>query len=136
MLVISPSLMFLFSVQVFLLLSQATDNGGQLVSMRTTEAAVEGMYTDGVEPLAGAVFVSVTAFVRVADIVGVAGAWVNVQVGSIQVAARWVTAREGRCGQGSFSKLPAQQLSHLPKAGLIPIYMQASALRASTTYVT
>jgi hypothetical protein len=54
--------------------------------MRTTEAAVEGMYTAGVEPLAEAVFVGVTAFVDVADIVGVAGAWVNVQVGLIHVA--------------------------------------------------
>ena len=86
MLVISPSLMFLSSVQVYLLPSQATKNGGQLVSMRTTEAAVEGMYTAGVEPLAEAVFVGVTAFVDVADIVGVAGAWVNVQVGLIHVA--------------------------------------------------
>ena len=66
--------MFLFSVQVFLLLSQATSDGGQLVSMRTTETAVEGMHTAGAEPLAGAEFVSVTAFVGVADIVGVAGA--------------------------------------------------------------
>jgi hypothetical protein len=86
MLVVSPSLMLLSPVQLFLLLSQATNNGGQLVSMRMTEAAVEGMYTAGVEPPAEAVFVGVTAFVDVADIVGVAGAWVNVQVGLIHVA--------------------------------------------------
>jgi len=44
------------------------------VSMRTMDAAVEGMHTAGMKPLAGAEFVSVTAFVGVADIVGVAGA--------------------------------------------------------------
>lgn len=72
--VISSSSMFPLSVQVYLLLSQATSDGGQLVSMRTTETAVEGMHTAGAEPLAGAEFVSVTALVGVADIVGVAGA--------------------------------------------------------------
>ena len=56
------------------MLSQATGDGGQLVSMRTTETAVERMYNAGVEPLAGAEFVSVTPFVGIADIAGVAGA--------------------------------------------------------------